>query len=354
MPVDNGCVPLHHFIPAAYLGGFSESLEGPRRSRPVWCLRRGAEAPFRTVPGRVGAVHDLYTLHEAWQPDTLDEIWTHYERNLPRAIEELSSEPPALSAATWLRVLVPFATALFVRGHEFGDRYGTRSAALAAAMDLGPDHVSMGRIIEFQRLLAPVTAAEWTVLDARESGSRFITSDLALAPVHHARGAATPGYAVPLSPLYAVVLTPVRERRVMTYRQDAWTPFISRRTVSSEDVASINASLAFFSREFLIGQSSGDLLVAGGHRADPQETTWLTAGWTGTREEKIAHEFDWHRLAGLATVPLAGRIDLEHIDYAGDWIPPVAFPANLPWFRSGLHLYGRDVFLELRPRRFPR
>lgn len=177
--------------------------QGPRRSRPIWCLRRGAHFPFRTVPSRVGAVNGLYTLHAAWQPDTLDAVWTYYEMRLPRAIQSLTANPMTLSASTWLQVLVPFVTSLFVRGREFGARYLQRDVVLTVALDaadlLSQDHINAGRVLEFQRLLAPVTAAEWTLLRAGDPSSSFITNDLGLTPVGHAPGTRTPGYAVPLA-----------------------------------------------------------------------------------------------------------------------------------------------------------
>ncbi|MGO4120706.1 DUF4238 domain-containing protein [Arthrobacter sp. YAF16] len=347
-------MPLHHYIPAAYLGGFSASIDGPRRSRPIWCLRRGSAAPFRTLPSRVGAVHDLYTLHEMWEPDSLDEVWSHYERQLPRATEALTADPTTLTAPTWLQVLVPFATSLFVRGAEFGPRYSQRNPMLTdMAEGRTADHISNGRIFEFQRLLAPVTAAEWTLLDAADSGGRFITNDLGLTPVGHAKGAPTPGYVIPLSPRFAVMLTPVRQRWVMVWRDGAWRTLMARHSLAAADVTAINASTASFATEFLIAPNPEALTAATTLWSGPPEMDWLTAGWTGTREEKAAHEFDWHRLARLADEPLTPAMDLQELGLAEHWSPPLLLPVNLPDFRSGLHQHGPAIFLELGPRRFP-
>lgn len=78
----------------------------------------------------------------------------------------------------------------------------------------------------------------------------------------------------------------------------------------------------------------------------------MTAGWTGTREEKVAHEFDWHRLAGMIDKPFDSHANLQKMDLTGDaeWCPPIMVPANLPEFRSGLRLDGKVMYLELDPR----
>jgi hypothetical protein len=284
-------------------------------------------------------------------------MWSHYERRLPRVIELLTAEPVTLTAATWLQVLVPFVTSLFVRGSEFGPRYSQRYPELTSSLSakglLGDDHVSFGRVMEFQRLLAPVTAAEWTLLDTADSGVQFITSDLGLTAVGHANGAPTPGYVVPLSPLLAVMLTPVRERRVMSHLDGAWRPLLARRSLTAADVTAINASTASFAKEFLIAPNPDALAGATGQWSEPSGMDWLAAGWTGPRKEKVAHEFDWHRLTRLANDPMTSSLDLQRLDISGHWCPPLVFPVNLPEFRSGLHQRGKDIFLELGPRRFP-
>ncbi len=349
-------MPLHHYIPAAYLGGFSASEDGPRRSRPIWCLRRGAHASFRTAPSRVGAVNGLYTLHQSWEPDTLDEVWSFYERQLPRAIQSLMTDPMTLSASAWLRVLVPFVTSLFVRGREFGERYTRRdvelTTTLKAAGRLSEDHVNGGRVVEFQRLLAPVTAANWTLLRVEDPSVSFITSELGLTLVRHAAGAKEPGYAVPLTPELAVMITPQQLRPIMSHLDGSWWPLIGQLAVTAADVTAINVSTASFSNEFLIARERRDLEAFAKEWHGPPDEDWLTDGWTGTREEKVAHEFDWHRLAGLVDKPFSGELDLQDVDFSGDsgWCPPLIFPTNLPWFRSGLHLRGNVMFLELGPR----
>lgn len=306
-------------------------------------------------------MNGLYTLHGSWEPDTLDEVWSFYERQLPRAIQSLTTDPMSLSATVWLRVLVPFVTSLFVRGREFGERYMRRDVELTTTLRdsgrLSDDHVNGGRVIEFQRLLAPVTAADWTLLRVDDPSAPFITNELGLTLVSHAAGATSPGYAVPLTSEFAVMITPQELRPVMSHANNSWAPIIGRLSVTAADVTAINGSMAYFANEFLIARERNSLEAFTMQWEGPHGADWLADGWTGTREELVAHEFDWHRLAGLVDKPFSENLDLQDLDFSGDsgWCPPLSFPTNLPWFRSGLHLRGNTMFLELGPRDgFPR
>lgn len=138
----------------------------------------------------------------------------------------------------------------------------------------------------------------------------------------------------------------------MSYDGGAWQTIIGQRAVTPADVAAINTSTATFSKEFLIASEQHALSPFTEHWDGPPDVDWLTAGWTGTREEKVAHEFDWHRLAGLVDKPFTKDMNLQRPDFSEDsgWCPPLAFPANLPDFQSGLHLRGYVMYLELGPR----
>ncbi|MGX9901674.1 DUF4238 domain-containing protein [Arthrobacter sp. SA17] len=237
-------MPLHHYLPAAYLGGFSDSDSGSRRTRPVWCYRRGSNAPFKTNPSRIGAVRDLYTLTTSPDPDDLDKVWSYYEARLPTALKALITGPAALDGATWLRVLVPFVAALFVRGKEFEHRYLARTPHLVEALkargNFPDDSANQARKIELQRLLAPVTAAHWGILHASFPDVPFLTNDLALGAVRTNLAGSTHAYLVPLDANHALTIAPAQDRPVLAFDGYTWRPILDRLEVAPDDVRQIN------------------------------------------------------------------------------------------------------------------
>ena len=163
---------LSHYLPAAYLGGFS-SERGARRSRRVGVLRRGAPAPTLTRTGKLLRVRGLYEPSPV-APVDLERHWQRYERKLPSAIEMLVSGP-LVDAATWLHVLIPFVTGTLLRGPEFERRFRQRIAGIDLDL-ISPGNENGARLIESQRLFAPVMAARWVVLFSPEV--ELVTSDL--------------------------------------------------------------------------------------------------------------------------------------------------------------------------------
>src|SRR2546422_8868508 len=68
-----------HFLPATYLGGFSEQSSRPARDRKLWVMRRSASAARRATAGSVGWEHNLYRVdaHEGLCENFVDTTWTY-------------------------------------------------------------------------------------------------------------------------------------------------------------------------------------------------------------------------------------------------------------------------------------
>ena len=135
---------------------------------------------FPVKAGNVGYVQNLYALDpEGPAGPDVDQSVSGYEAALPAALD-LLEQSARVPLEVWLRSLVPWVTSAFVRGG------GVRGALLGTAskMGAGPgentaDNANLARLLEFQRLLAPVMAARWMVLH-RKSGEPFVINDLSL------------------------------------------------------------------------------------------------------------------------------------------------------------------------------
>lgn len=106
-----------HYLPAAFLAGFSEDETTlPRRRRR---LIQGDKKTLTccTVPAaRVASLHDIYTLQKDPEnhPDPIDKSWKGYESKLLKCINELTIG--TVGALYWAGVLVPFVASLFRQG----------------------------------------------------------------------------------------------------------------------------------------------------------------------------------------------------------------------------------------------
>ncbi|GAA5194637.1 hypothetical protein GCM10023346_22620 [Arthrobacter gyeryongensis] len=354
-------MPLHHYLPAAYVGGFSTEVDWPRRQRGIWCLRRGSAEPFRTTPAKIGAKNDLYTLFgDVWTPQAIDEIWTYYETTLPSAIQELTDAERPLDANTWVRTLVPFVTSLFVRGREFEQRYGARVPRMTAAFkERSPDRVNFARAFEFQRLLAQVATAHWGVATARDRNSEFVTNDLGISVAGARQFKGGHGWLIPLDRSSILTVTPTKARAVAFHSGLGGKALIARTSVTQAEVDKINYTTAYTAQEFVVSNSRQWLTELPKRWLDPPDPVWLSGGWGCDHKERVAHEFDWHRLASVAgsTSSTPSTQSLQRISpwiYGQPWCPPPILPSNLPEFRTGLHLKGNKLWIELGPRKgFP-
>src|SRR6266566_6584470 len=118
-----------HYLPASFIGRFSNEKKGSLRERTVWMLEKGTSRFVEKKAEDIGYLVNFY-LHNGTQtiPNSkVDDIWGEYEKKLDSALTALSDfRQNSIDANTWLRVLVPFVASLFVRGPEFVDRFNDR------------------------------------------------------------------------------------------------------------------------------------------------------------------------------------------------------------------------------------
>lgn len=348
-------MPLHHYLPAAFLGRFSEQTTGAGRSRSLHVARRDTARVYRAKAEKVAAVNDLYTLTRGLAEDgpdaqqQIDSVWQSYEGDLPAALDALTNAPLGLiDGHTWLRTLVPFVTSLFVRGLDFAARYEGRPTVRASGRS-SPDNTNAARIIEFQRLLAPIMAARWVVMHA--SGARpVITNDLGLceftAPDH-----SYSGVAIPIDRCTVLGILPKRGRRLLARCESGWRAEIEHRELTEPSSAALGVAVARYAREFVAGPTAESLEASQSVFNEPPEDTPSIHALMGIRHRMlIAHEFEWHRLVSFLASGGASE-SLQKWDpkavVEGPHSPVLVLPVNLPEFPTGLSRLDGIVYLWL-------
>ncbi|MGV0050907.1 DUF4238 domain-containing protein [Mycobacterium colombiense] len=363
----------HHYIPAAFLGRFSPDTEGRLRERRVWVLKAGGRGRARlSAAESVGCVDNLYQLYgqpffNQQNPSAVDDVWARYEQRLGPSLDELSKTGKnetcimTIPGKTWLRVLVPFVTGLFVRGKEWESRYSERMKSLYASEHFSdPEHKSdntnVSRLMEFQRLLAPVMSARWVVMHVR-GDHPVITNELGFTFFRPPDGSSAQGVAIPISTstiLGLVPLPPNSGRCIMRDRgKGQWRANIEHVTLNANDQRNFNAAMANIAEEFLAGPTKDSVEIH--HEAlrndCPLTPEFLGALWPNPKILR-AHEFEWFR-AVTAIAKKSSELkqsDLQKRDWniiAKDWTPIVSIPTNLRDFPSGLLLRGDKIYLAM-------
>lgn len=356
---------LHHYLPAGFLGRFSATTAGSLRERPLFVLEPGKDKATPTTAEGIGYEKDLYTLygaHNNQAPDAIDSVWALYEQRLGPALDELAKPgQKTISANTWLRVLVPFVAGLFVRGAEFGKRYEGRPNLKSIYADSGfatpewrSDNTNNSRLIEFQRLLAPVMAARWVVMHTKGSHP-VITNELGFTIFQPPDGS-DPGIAIPIGPntILGIIRTwPTHGRLVM---QDSgtgqWRAFMDHRTLTENDQKNFNEAMANISRGFIAGPDAASLEPHKEALARKKlKAEFVEAFWPNPLI-RVAHEFEWYR-AVTAISKKSGNLtqaamqDMDWDVIARDWAPMVILPTNLRDFPSGLLLQKDKIALAM-------
>jgi hypothetical protein len=169
----------------------------------------------------------------------MDDGWK-YEPRLPEALDALNNASVPLDGRLWAEVLVPFISSLFIRGLEFIQRYQSRLPGLTGPPEddsppLFPswhDNTLAGRDIEWQRILAPIMSAEWTVVHG--SGEPLlITNDVGhclMVKKGHQPGDDV-SYAFPITSSSILVLERRVVRRILDWDDHGWTAPIVHRDV---------------------------------------------------------------------------------------------------------------------------
>jgi hypothetical protein len=165
----------------------------------------------------------------------VDDAWK-YEPRLPKAIAALDDRTVPLDGHTWAEVLVPFISSLFIRGPEFGDRYHYYRDKLPDLEEFIPgfkykDNANGGRLSEWQKIIAPVMSARWTVLHG--SGEPVvITNDIGYCVSAPESGQ----YAFPISPSSILVLERCMTRPILDWNGQQWTAPIEHHDVTDDEL----------------------------------------------------------------------------------------------------------------------
>ncbi len=353
-----------HYLPASFIGRFSNEKKGSLRERTVWMLEKGTSRFVEKKAEDIGYLVNFYLLNgtQTIPNSKVDDIWGEYEKKLDSALTALSDfRQNSIDANTWLRVLVPFVASLFVRGPEFVDRFNEREVVKEIYQsDFGDenwrkDNTNIARVFEMQRLLTPVIAARWVVMHKHESDP-FITNErsfgLFLPP-----GSETPGIAIPLGKETVLGLIPTWPDAgkfiLIEKGKRQWRTPIERVYLSGNNFNDFNRTFAETSTNFIIGPSAEsveqykDLLTNSTGAKIPIEMIWPD------HRVMIAHEHEWYRLVGLikkSPAEITSK-DFEEINshaVLNGWHPILALPTNLPNFPSGLGLdiHLKAIFLE--------
>ncbi len=250
-------MPRDHYVPASVIGRFSAESAAVSRDRRVFVVRKGRKAAFAVKAEGIGFTNDLYGMSHppVWGGDkeaNLDQLINGYEPALPYALD-LLCRASAVDAETWLRTLVPYVASVFERGHDFIPRFMARPSVAAAGEYNTSENANAGRIIELERLLAPICCARWVVLH-KDGGEPFVLNDLGLI------GTSDPstgevGWALPVDRDSVLGVFPKHLRPVVHYHGRKWWAIIEYRLLGAAEARGFNEAAARLATSYVIGPS---------------------------------------------------------------------------------------------------
>jgi hypothetical protein len=342
-----------HYLPAAFLAGFSEDgATLPRRRRRLVQGDKNTLTCCVALAERLALIHDIYTLQDPLEkePNIIDNSWAGYESRLVSCIKRLTLG--TVDALEWAGVLVPFVTSLLVRGDVFRRRFTARAGderGILFRPMTTPDNINYARAVEVQRLLGPILAARWIVVKSPE-GEGLITTDVAFAPCKTPLGEF--GIAIPLDNGHVLQLIPRRQGEIAVASNNKWYPILEHRTLLAGNYVQLNETLAVAAERFIFGSSRTIVeryLRSTDKDRPPIEP--LNVGFI-TGRLRIVHEFTWHRFISAISKHPKGEestsFDLDWNAIAAAWKPPVVyFPSNLPEFPSALRRRGNFISVDL-------
>jgi hypothetical protein len=315
------------------------------RRRVLWVRDTRAPRPFQETAANVAKHAGLYDLSSG---ETADESWG-YEPLLPPALGALADPGMPLDGRMWLSVLVRFVAALFVRYPEFADEFRSRFAPeLLALADVSPDDATIARVVEYQQLLAPIMASQWTVIHF-PSSVELITNDLGLAPTRNLQHDF--GYAVPIDPRTALVVSECAERRILRWSRDRWVADINHVTMTAAQASGLVESIEGFALNAVFGPSRQSVArrsrVGGPGR--PRGGLLRPAVLT----DLTCHQYDYFRVLSATSVPpLKAGCAAEVVDWDAiedsDWTGRIVVEALFPLRTiGGVTVDGFDISLSL-------
>lgn len=350
-----------HFLPASYIGRFSLDTNGRWRKRTVWVQRVGRE-PYQASAEYVGYSRRIYDREkpDAERDATIDNAWK-YEARLPVAISALNDRTTPLDGHLWAEVLVPFISSLFIRGIDFADRYQSRIPGLIGPsgddsieplFDSWHDNTIAGRQIEWQRILAPVMSAQWTVVHG-SGAAVLVTNDVAhcmMTKKEHPPDDVS--YAFPLTPSSVLVLERRATRRILDWDGRRWTAPIEHRDTTDDDLLNCRRAIQHAAFMEVYGPTRESVLfpTEGFRPSAPAVGPGLL--FSGVRSRALLPYLeDYFRvLTLLDQSPMNYHALDEGIDWATvarSWAGIVQIVVNMPRFPGGTAITPFAAYLDL-------
>ena len=348
-------MPLHHYLPATFLANFSVDTEtNPRRKRVIFQGDKETKKIKEVAAENVGAINNLYTLLDnKKEPEIIDAVWKDYEIKIHTTIPRLIVGYD-LDAITWIRLLVPFVTCMLVRGPDFNIRFENRINSLLgenkASRILTKDNINRARIIELQRLLFPITASKWIVINT-VGEEPLLTNDLGYSPFFHPK-ALDYGFAIPLNTNHILAISPRKYGEILHFFGNKWRPVIHYRNGAPGNHMDLNLSIATMAQRFIFGPTEEVVrkylfsVPAGSQPIEPTEMG-LMDGF-----HLLAYEFTWHRLAiflerNRSSTNATDEFPLDFQYLQNGWNPPIFTPSNPSKFPAPLVNSKQSIRINL-------
>jgi hypothetical protein len=342
-------MPYHHYLPATYLASFSYDDNKNHRARKIFVGDKSSMGCFKSAIGKTAGINNLYALVSGDDANIIEDMWSKYETQLSNAIEKLIDG--TIDAVLWTRILVPFIASLFVRTTNFDTRFENRLRGIGLEnnyLEKNPDNTNNARLLELQRLLAPILGAKWIVLETTGKAP-VIINDIGYAPFRH-KTISDFGFAIPLNLNHILVLVPMRNREIIEVKNGHWFPIIQYSTLFPDNHIGLNNILTRNARRFIFGSEKALIQSLLQQESNPSPVP--EPGELGFIDGRLAmvHEFTWHRLVStLSKDPeneSSWSFNLDFDALAAGWVPPIILPINLPEFPPALRREGNKIVLS--------
>ncbi len=339
-------MPLHHYLPAAYIGQFSTVSTGKSRNRKIFVGDKTAMSIFESTPKNICAEIDFYKLYNDSDFNQIDELWKGYESDLPGAIDALVNQ--TIDAYSWANILVPFVTCLMVRTPDFNDRFEKRIDSFGARNFNDNDNTNKSRILEIQRLIGQLTIAEWRVCSVLDTTEYLIGNDIGYC--YFLDNVQSLGIAIPLNKSHILQIVPKLARNIAIFKYNNWFPEIKYLTLEKDNYNSFNASINFFARRHIFGHCKSIINDFLTKETVSAPLGYAPVGLMNSHEARI-HEFTWHRVISILT-KTPDNIDKHDfgIDYRAvknSWLNHIIFPIDQLIFPDSIKIHENSLNINL-------
>lgn len=332
---------LDHYIPASFLGRFSLSSHKKHkanlRKRKLCVYSFKKRKYYETTAEKICAINNF--------SNPLSDPLCFFEQDLPNALTNLING--TLDAKQWIDTLVPFVCSLLVRGPEFVERFTHR---IDNAFGIKQEFKDPVRLFEFQRMLAPILAGKWIVLEANGPGY-IIVNDICFMPFIDGR-TNLKGISVPISPKHVLIIVPKRNRVIATYVDRKWVPEITRTKMEKRNHFKFNRAMADFARESIIGPTKDSVMLYSSRKDDysPSRIEETRLDFIDGQLGMI-HEYTWHCIAGFFNEDYHKIFDhyLEP-DFSKLELgktPVFILGSNLSTFKHQVYIQGNEMIVDL-------